>query len=46
MGADCEEMVQRYKIGRKEQDEFAVRSHVLAAKAHDDGLLKDEIVPT
>jgi len=45
MGADCEEMVQRYKIGRKEQDEFAVRSHVLAAKAHDEGLFKDEIVP-
>ena len=39
MGQDCEEMVQRYKIGRKEQDEFAVRSHVLAAKAHEDGIL-------
>tara|TARA_B100000683_G_scaffold273485_1_gene319233 strand:+ start:427 stop:1716 length:1290 start_codon:yes stop_codon:yes gene_type:complete len=45
MGQDCEEMVQRYKVGRKEQDEFAVRSHVLAAKAHEAGLLKDEIVP-
>jgi acetyl-CoA acetyltransferase family protein len=44
MGADCEEMVQRYKVGRKEQDEFAVRSHVLAAKAHEGGLYKDEIV--
>ncbi len=29
---------------RKEQDEFAVRSHHLAAKAHKDGLLADEIL--
>src|SRR6185437_11888649 len=35
----------RLCIGRAEQDEFAARSHQLAAAAIKDGLLADEIVP-
>ena len=35
----------RLGIGRAEQDEFAARSHQLAAAAIKDGLLADEIVP-
>jgi acetyl-CoA acyltransferase len=45
MGQDCELLVSRYNIERKEQDEFAVRSHQLAAKAAEAGLLAKEIAP-
>ncbi len=45
MGYDCELLVSKFKVTREEQDELAVRSHQLAAKAHEQGLLKDEIVP-
>ncbi|HXH18782.1 MAG TPA: acetyl-CoA C-acyltransferase [Chitinophagales bacterium] len=45
MGYDCELLVSKFKVTREEQDEFAVRSHQLAAKAHEQGLMKDEIVP-
>ncbi|KJS00789.1 MAG: acetyl-CoA acetyltransferase [Peptococcaceae bacterium BRH_c4a] len=34
-----------YNISREEQDRWALRSHVLAVKAQDGGLLDDEIVP-
>ena len=34
-----------YKIGRLEQDEFAVRSHQRAVAAQESGVLKEEIVP-
>ena len=40
MGQDCEILTAKYKVGRKEQDEFAVRSHQLAAKAMTDGHLE------
>ena len=40
-----ERLAARFGVTRKEQDEFAVRSHHLAAKAHKDGLLAAEIVP-
>ncbi|MES2620012.1 MAG: thiolase family protein [Bacteroidota bacterium] len=43
MGLDCDILAARYGVTRKEQDEFAVRSHQLAAKADADGLLANEI---
>lgn len=45
MGKDCEILTQTYKVTREEQDDFAARSHQLAAKAYEDGHLQDEIVP-
>ena len=44
MGEDCDIMAARFKIARSEQDKYAVRSHHLAAKAHDAGHLKEEMV--
>ncbi len=46
MGLTAENLALRYKIGRKEQDEFALRSHQLAAKATDSGAFSKEIVLT
>ena len=46
MGLTAENLALRYKIGRKEQDEFALRSHMLAAKATDSGAFAKEIIPT
>lgn len=43
MGLDCDILAGRYGVGRIEQDEFAVRSHQLAAKADAEGLLANEI---
>lgn len=45
MGQDCDIMAARFQVSREAQDEFAVRSHHLAAKAHEDGYLKAEMVP-
>ncbi len=44
MGQDCDIMAARFEISRAEQDEFAVRSHQLAAKAHEAGHLPEEMV--
>jgi acetyl-CoA acyltransferase len=46
MGLTAENLALRYRIGRKEQDEFALRSHRLAAAATDTGAFADEIIPT
>jgi acetyl-CoA acyltransferase len=46
MGLTAENLAMRYRIGRKEQDEFALRSHRLAAAATDSGAFAREIVPT
>ncbi len=46
MGLTAENLALRYKISRKEQDEFALRSHTLAAQATDSGKFAREIVPT
>lgn len=43
MGKDCDIMAARFQISREAQDEFAVRSHQLAAKAHVDGHLPAEM---
>lgn len=45
MGLDCDILAARYNVTRQEQDEFAVRSHQLAAKADADGILANEITP-
>lgn len=44
MGQDCEIMAARMEVSRQEQDEFAVRSHQLAAQAHEQGNLQKELV--
>lgn len=44
MGTTAENLAVKYKIERKEQEEFAVASHLKAAKARADGKFKDEIV--
>jgi acetyl-CoA acyltransferase len=46
MGLTAENLAMRYRIGRKQQDEFALRSHQNAAKATDAGLFSKEIIPT
>src|SRR5438067_13088733 len=46
MGVTAENLALRYKISRKEQDEFALRSHQLAAQATDSGAFAAEIIPT
>lgn len=44
-GETAENVAEKYRIGRQEQDQFALESHRRAVKAHDEGRLKDEIVP-
>jgi acetyl-CoA acyltransferase len=46
MGLTAENLALRYRISRKEQDEFALRSHRRAAEATDSGAFKKEVVPT
>ena len=43
MGKSADRMAAKFGISRKDQDEFAMRSHHLAAKATQEGLLDDEI---
>ncbi len=46
MGLTGEYLALKYRIPRQRQDEFALRSHQLAAKASDSGAFADEIIPT
>ncbi len=45
MGASTEKFNARYELTREEQDEFAARSHQLAAKAAANGVFAEEIAP-
>lgn len=45
MGLTAEEVAQRYKISREEQDAFALHSHEKAIAAIKSGRFKDDIVP-
>ncbi|MDQ3881212.1 MAG: thiolase family protein [Chloroflexota bacterium] len=45
LGASTEKLARIHGIGRAAQDEFAVRSHRLTAKAWDDGFYDDWVVP-
>jgi acetyl-CoA acyltransferase len=46
MGLTAENLAIRFRISRKEQDEFALRSHTLAAQATDSGAFAREVIPT
>ena len=46
MGLTAEFLAMKYQVDRKAQDEYALRSHQLAAAATDRGEFTDEIVPT
>ena len=45
MGVTAEFLAQMHSISREAQDDFALRSHELAAKATTDGHFKNEIIP-
>ncbi len=45
LGESTEQLAERYEIGREEQDAFAARSHVNAARAWDEGFYDDHVVP-
>ena len=45
MGHSADRLAATFGISREASDDFAYRSHTLAQKAHDEGLLKGEIVP-
>jgi acetyl-CoA acyltransferase len=45
MGQAAERMAKENGISRTDQDDFAHRSHVLAAKAWEEGTFSDEVVP-
>jgi acetyl-CoA acyltransferase len=46
MGLTAENLALKHKISRRAQDEFALRSHTLAAKATDTGAFAREVRPT
>jgi acetyl-CoA acyltransferase len=45
LGESAELIADKHKIGREQQDEFALHSHEKAARAQADGLFDAEIVP-
>ena len=45
MGETAENVAEKYKIAREEQDEFALRSHMKAVEAQKSGRFSEEIVP-
>jgi len=45
MGETAELLAEKYKISRKEQDEFAFQSQMKAKKSIQDAKFKDEIIP-
>ncbi|MEC3884272.1 acetyl-CoA C-acetyltransferase [Halobacillus sp. HZG1] len=45
MGVTGENLAEKYEISREQQDEYATRSHKLAAEARSTGKFADEIVP-
>ena len=44
-GETAENVAEKYQITRQVQDEFALGSHLKAVKAHEEGRLKNEMVP-
>lgn len=44
MGDTAEQMAKSYHISREQQDELAHRSHILAAKAWESGVLEQEVM--
>ncbi|MGW0911066.1 thiolase family protein [Streptomyces sp. NPDC002784] len=45
MGETAEEVASRHGVSRERQDEFALRSHRLAAEARKNGYFDDELLP-
>ncbi|MDM7998438.1 MAG: thiolase family protein [Dehalococcoidia bacterium] len=45
MGLTAENVAQRFKISRQDQDAFALESHQKAARAQAEGRFKDQILP-
>jgi acetyl-CoA acyltransferase len=45
MGVSSDRLSAKFGVSRKDQDEFTVRSHTLAAKAHADGFYQNEVIP-
>ena len=45
MGITAEAVAEKYKVNREDADAFALRSHMLAANAIDNGFFDNEIVP-
>jgi acetyl-CoA acyltransferase len=45
MGQSADLMAREFKIGREEQDKYAVESHLKAAKAWENGFFKSHVVP-
>ncbi len=45
MGESADRMAARFGVSRADQDEYAMRSHHLAAKATEEGLLDEELLP-
>lgn len=45
MGETAENLYDKYKISREEQDEFAIESHLKASAAQKNGWFDEEIVP-
>ncbi|KAF0687669.1 Aste57867_20653 [Aphanomyces stellatus] len=45
MGNSSDRLSARFGVTRKEMDEFSIRSHINAAKAHADGKYDGEIIP-
>lgn len=45
MGESADRLAAAFGVGRREQDEYALRTHTLAAKATDSGRLSEEILP-
>lgn len=43
MGEDCDRLAARLQVSREEQDHYAVRSHLAAARATNEGILSGEI---
>ena len=45
MGQSADRMAAMFGVSRNDQDEFAMRSHITAAKATEEGLLDQELIP-
>ena len=45
MGITAENVAERYHVSREDQDKYALLSQQRAAKARDEGKIKDEIIP-
>lgn len=45
MGHSSDRLAQKFGVSRQEQDEYTVRSHQNAAKAHAEGRYDQEIIP-